>query len=475
MSVVPDFLLPGARWAEHVLIAVITLSLLQHVMYSVQLLLASITLLRKRPVERSRLVWDRYAAAVPPISLLVPGYNEEMGIEQSVRSMLALEYPSFEVIVINDGSKDRTLQVLIEAFGLERTERAYLPAVTHKPVIGLYASPRLPRLLVVDKENGGKSDALNAGINLARCPLFCAVDADSMLDACALLRVAQAFAEDPVHLVAAGGSIRVVNGCEVRGGRVVKHGLPRNLLALFQVVEYLRAYLMARVALSRIGVMLIISGAFGVFRRATVVEVGGYSHGTVGEDLELVVKLHRLMLDRRMGYRIIFVPEPACWTEVPESLRVLGRQRSRWQRGSLETLVKHAGMLDATRYGRIAWLGFGQMILFDLVGPVAEILGYILLVLYAGTGLLSLEYFFAITTLTFVFGVALSVGAVALQEISVQQFRTPAQLAIVLLAAIAENFGYRQLCGLWRMRGTWQYLAGAKSWGAMPRKGLKRG
>lgn len=473
-SVLANALAPTAPFAELVLLIVIGVGLVQNVLYTAQLIVAFQALRRERTAARSRAVWTRYAEALPPVSILAPAYNEEAGVVESVRSLLALEYPSFEVIVINDGSKDRTLAVLIEAFELRPVQRAYEPSIQCRRIRALYGSSRLPRLLVVDKENGGKADALNAGINLSRAPLFCGIDADSMLDVDALLRIAQAFAENPAGLIAAGGTIRVANGCTIRGGRIEQVGLPASFPALFQSVEYLRAFLMARVALSRLGALLVISGAFGVFRRATAIEVGGYSHGTVGEDLELVVKLHRLMRDRGQPYRVMFVPEPACWTEVPESLAVLGRQRARWQRGALETFVRHWDMLNPWRYGRVAWLGFGQMLLIDVIGPVAEVLGYLLVLVYVLSGALSIEYFYAFTALTFVFGVGISAGAVVLQEINVRHFETRRELVIIFCAAIVENFGYRQLCNLWRLRGSWQYLRGTTGWGVMPRKGLGR-
>jgi cellulose synthase/poly-beta-1,6-N-acetylglucosamine synthase-like glycosyltransferase len=452
---------------------VIGTGLLQTGFYIVQLCFAGVSLAQRPPVARQALLWRRYAEHAPAIAVLAPAFNEEVTIVESVKSLLALHYPDFEVIVVNDGSKDATLQRVIEHFGLSPVERYFDLAVTHQPIRGLYASPRLPRLLLVDKDNGGKSDALNAGINVARAPLFCSIDADSLLESDALLRAVRPFIEEPTQTVAVGGTIRLANGSRVEAGRVVEVKLPRNFLALVQIVEYLRAFLMARLALSRMQVLTIISGAFGLFRRDLVLEVGGYSHGTVGEDMELVVKLHRLMRDRKLPYRVEFIPDPVCWTEAPEDVRVLGRQRARWQRGALETFSRHKDMLFNPRYGRIGFLGFGQVLVVDLLGPVVEVLGYVLVPLLYALGLLAVEYLLAFLAITFSFGVFVSVATLILEEIELRRFPRARDLAVLTAVAIAENFGYRQLSNFWRVRGLWQFLRKQQGWGTMSRKGFQ--
>jgi cellulose synthase/poly-beta-1,6-N-acetylglucosamine synthase-like glycosyltransferase len=322
--------------------------------------------------------------------------------------------------------------------------------------------------------NGGKADALNAGINLSRSPLFCSIDADSLIEPDALLRAVQPFIDEPELTIAVGGTIRLANGCRISAGRVVEIGLPRNLLALFQVVEYLRAFLMARLAWSQVQTLTIISGAFGIFSRQIAIKVGGYSHKTVGEDLELVVKFHRYMRDIRRPYRIVFTPEPVCWTEAPESLKILGRQRSRWQRGALEAFFKHRDMLMRPRYGRIGAVAFGHMFLVDVLGPIVEILGYVLIPIMWGLGLLSADYLLAFLAVTFNFGVVISVGSLILEEVELRRFPRARHLAVLTAAAVLENFGYRQLNNLWRIRGLMQYLRGTSGWGDMTRVGFAR-
>lgn len=465
---------PGAMAvAEWLATIIIVLGLLQQVLHLIQLVVAA-SVLMKEPIGAAEQLWRRFADAAPPISLLVPGYNEELSIVQSVRSLLSLQYPAFEVVVINDGSKDRMLEVLKEAFDLAETDRFYDTPCPHKPIRAIYTSPSQSRLVVVDKENGGKADALNAGLNVSRAPVVCSMDADSLLESDALLRACRPFIDEPEKTIAVGGTIRVVNGCRVSGGRVMEVRAPRRSLALIQTVEYLRAFLMARLAWSRIGCLMVISGAFGLFSRAAVIEVGGYTLGTVGEDMELIVKLHRKARDEKRDYRIGFVPEPVCWTEVPESIEVLARQRARWQRGTLETFAAHRDMLFNPRYGRIGFLGMGHVLLTDVLGPVVEVVGYFLVPVLWLLGILSIEYMLAFIAVTFALGVVVSVGSLALEEMELRRFPKARDLWLLFVAAIVENFGYRQLSNLWRLRGLYQWARKSHGWGEMTRKGFAK-
>ena len=451
---------------------IVVIGLLQNTIQFVQLVMATLSLYLKPQVRLTSQLWRRFQESAPPISLMAPAFNEERTIVESVRSLLNLNYPEFEVIVVNDGSTDGTMDVLAKEFGLTPIHRSYRSAVPCASIRGIYAAKRQPRLVVVDKVNGGKADALNAAINIARCPLVCTIDADSLLEPGALLRAAQPFIEDPERVIAVGGSINIANGCRIDRGQIVKISLPRNWLALFQTVEYLRAFLMARLAWSHLNALTIISGAFGLFDRSAVVQVGGYSQDTVGEDMELVVKLHRWCRDHKQDYRIAFVSEPVCWTEAPETFRDLARQRRRWQRGSLETFAKHADMLLSPHYGRIAVLGMTQVILTDVLGPNIEMLGYLAIPVCCFLGIISWWFFWAFLCASVGFGVAISVGGLLLEEAHSRKVGRATDLLILLLFALAENFGYRQLSNIWRVEGTWQYLTGVKSWGAMSRKGF---
>lgn len=446
--------------------AVIAIGLLQNLIYVAQLLLAGVSMSRNPPISRSSLLWGRYADLAPPIALLSPAYNEEKSIVDCVRSMLSLNYPSFEVIVINDGSKDNTLRELIRAYDLKKSDRAADSRLDHKPIHGVYTSPFASRLLVIDKENGGKADALNAGINLSRAPIFCSMDADSILDPDALLRAVRPFVEDPSRVIAVGGTVRIANGCTIRNGRIEKVATPDSWLARFQVVEYLRAFLMARLAWSSIGALTIISGAFGLFRRGPVVEAGGYKRDTVGEDMELVVRLHRTMRQAKRDYRIAYVPEPVCWTEVPETLQVLSRQRTRWQRGSLETFFTHKGMLMNPKYGQVGTFGFLNILLTDVLGPVVELFGFLLIPMLWISGLLSFEYLLAFLAVTVTFGVSISVCALVLEEVQLKRYPTAKDLAKLAVSGVLK------ISAIVRSTRSGEYKAGGNICGG-PTRGVR--
>ncbi len=458
--------------AQTVAILVIAVSMAQNLLYLV-LLGTAIAVMAARPrVHQSRALWNGAVDAAPPVSILVPAYNEAATIVDSLRSLLALEYPDFRVVVINDGSTDTTLEVLIDAFALAPEPIDRVSPLAHRPLRGRYRSPRHANLVVLDKANSGKADALNAGLGQVTTELFCAVDADSLLEADGLLRVVQPFLEAPERVVAVGGTVRVANGCGVRAGRIRTVSLPRKLLPMLQTVEYLRAFMMARLAWGRIGCLMIVSGAFGLFRRDLVVELGGYSTKTVGEDLELVIRLHRHLRDRNDDYRIEFVPEPVCWTQVPESLAVLARQRQRWQRGALESFFTHQDMLVRPRYGRVGRLGLGHILLLDVVTPIIEVIGYLLLPFFWLAGTINTEFFLAYLALTFAFGVFISVASLVLEEFERRRVPKAVDLVRLTIAAIIENFGYRQLANLWRIQGHWHYWRGAAHWGKQSRTGF---
>ena len=451
---------------------VIVTGVVQYTNYFTQLVLATIQLMSSGKAARPDALWRRYSDTVPPIAILVPAFNEEKTIVESLSSLMAMQYPNYEVVIINDGSSDGTLDVLIKAFGLKKTSRLYSPLAPHEPIRAIYRSPHQKRIVVIDKANGGKSDALNAGINVSRAPLFCCVDADSVLEPDALLRTVKPFMEDPERTVAVGGTVRIANGSIIRNGQILKVQLPKKLLPLLQTVEYLRAFLMTRLAWSQLNTVLIISGAFGLFRRDAVLQVGGYSLGTVGEDMELVVKLHRDLRERKQDYRIKFIPEPVCWTEAPETLKVLRSQRTRWQRGTLETFERHGKMAFNPRYGLVGVIGFGNILISDVIGPVVDAIGYILFPILAITGTLPLDYFLAYVAVTSGFGLAISVGSLALEEAQLRRVPKASDLALLTGICILENLGYRQLNSLWRIRGGLQYLQKSQSWGVMTRKGF---
>jgi cellulose synthase/poly-beta-1,6-N-acetylglucosamine synthase-like glycosyltransferase len=423
---------------------------------------------RMSPDERDALL---RSPLLPGVAVLAPAYNESATCRESVRAMLGLRYPNHEVIVINDGSKDDTLAVLIEEFKLYRSGRMPTGTLAHKPIRAIYESREPLRLVVIDKENGGKADSLNAGINVARAPLVCAVDSDSLMESDALLYVAEPFLHDETTL-ASGGIIRVVNGCTVEGGRVTEVRAPRKLVPLFQAVEYLRAFLGGRVAFTFLNALLIISGAFGLFRRDAVLKAGGYLTSTVGEDMELVVRLHRLWREAKQRYNIVFVPEPVCWTEVPETLTILKRQRNRWQRGTVDSVGLHKRMLLNPRYGVLGTFAMPYFFLFEMLGPPIELLGYILTIGGWAFGLIATEVAMLFFIVSILFGILLSMSSIVLEELTQRRYPRASDIARLFLAAVVENFGFRQLLTIWRTKGLIDGLRGKQGWGAMERRGF---
>lgn len=407
-----------------------------------------------------------------PVSILMPAYNESRNIIDSVKSMLQLRYPEFEIIVINDGSKDDTAGVLKAAYKM--TEVSFEPSneLPCKTVTGIFVSKTHRNLILIDKQNGGKADALNAGINYSHYPLFCALDADSVLDNESVLKISRVFFEHP-DIIAAGGIIRVINGCRIEAGEVVSIDLPASSLAKFQIIEYLRGFLFGRTGWSAIDAMLIISGAFGLFKKKEVVEAGGYRTDTVGEDMELVVRLYNKYRPQHK-MKVIFVPDPVCYTEVPESLSVLARQRNRWQRGLIDSLLLNINMLMNPRYGTVGLVAMPFFVVFEMAGPLIEFTGYIVFAVSFIMGIIGYKFVFLFTMASITLGIILSVSSILLEELTFKKYTKVSHAAWLFFYAVIENFGYKQLNTYFRFRGTIDYLLGNKHWGEMTRLGFKK-
>jgi cellulose synthase/poly-beta-1,6-N-acetylglucosamine synthase-like glycosyltransferase len=428
----------------------------------------------QRQLQSIKLSWIKGSPLAPPITIIAPAHNEEMSISVSVRNLLSLEYPEFEVIVINDGSSDRTLEVMQQDFRLRPVRAVYIPQAFSAPVRGLYRSDAEPRLLVVDKKAGGsKADAVNAGLNAASSPYVCVVDADSVLEQDALLRIMVPVLADPKRVVAVGGIVRVLNGSKIEQGRVRRVRLPSKSLEAIQVIEYLRAFLIGREAWARGNMLMIISGAFGVFRTDLVRAVGAYRSSAVGEDFDLVARLHRHLRQSGQDYQIQFVPDPVCWTEVPSDLRSLGRQRARWQKGLADVLWPNRDMLFQIRYGRIGCLAMPYLWLFELLAPVVEVAGLFTIALAAWLGVLSREFFVQFMIFGYAFATVISIGSVLQEELTYKRYNDWRDVARLLSYCFLEHFPYRQLHMVWRVQGLWQYLRGDMTWGRVKRQGLQ--
>ncbi|HKV73592.1 MAG TPA: glycosyltransferase [Gemmatimonadales bacterium] len=447
-----------------------------------------------------------------PITMIVPAYNEEVTIVDSITNLLGCDYPRFEVVVVNDGSKDRTLEVLKQAFRLRRSDVPYREAIGTARVRGMYESAialpgHVARLTVIDKENAGKADALNAGINASTCPYFISLDADSILEPRALKEMMRILQEDP-RVVAAGGQVAIANGCVIRHGRIVSVGLPSHPLARFQMVEYLRSFTTGRTGLDRIGTVLILSGVFAVFEKEAVIRCGGYLTpfveskialeyvgarvGTVCEDMEIIIRLHRFVRDKLRERRVAFMPLPVAWTEVPENLDSLRKQRGRWYRGLRESLYYHREMLFRRKYGRIGWFALPMFWAFEYLGPIIELMGYVSVVVFLGLeiGLEGkvIEWGFAggfllvavgWGTLVNIFAVLVGAwrfrtGLTDRRQEGLLPFARKRDVLVLLLYGVIENFGYRQLTLWWRLRGLWDAWRGKKTWEKFARVGFTK-
>ncbi len=437
-------------------------------------LLLSATLEMRRHLRRIReeTHWRVLGSrAAPTVSMLVPAHNEASTVVQSVRAILTLRYPNLEVVLVNDGSSDATLEVLSREFELVALHPICRHQIEHAPVRGLYRSRLKPKLLVVDKQNGGKADALNAGLDVASGELVCAIDADTLIEPDALLRMVRPFLHND-DVVAAGGTVRVANGSQVRGGRVSVARPPRRMIAGIQSVEYLRAFLFGRLGWNRLGGNLIISGAFGLFRRDPVIAAGGYVHDTVGEDMELVARLRRQGIERGTPHRVEFIPDPVAWTEVPESLRVLGRQRDRWQRGLADVLVRNRDVLLRPRYASLGLISLPYFVFVELLGPIIEMVGLIGLVAGLLVGAVNASFAILFFLVAYGVGVLLSCLTLVLDEFSFQRYTRVRDRVVLVVWAALESFGYRQLTTFWRLRGLFKYLRGSTDWGVMTRTGF---
>lgn len=413
-----------------------------------------------------RLRYGRYKlihpSVAPPVSVIISAYNEEPNIVGNVESLLSLNYPEYEVIVVNDGSLDRTLHELIKRFDLKKKHIVYRSIIPTSKVKGFWLNPEYPNLVVVDKEHAGKADSLNIGINISRAPYFCSVDADSIMEPDAIARLMRPIIESPNLVRATGGIVRLVNGCEIKKGRIAKVGLPKDHLSRFQIVEYIRSFLFGRAGLSALNSLLIISGTFSMFHKKSVQDAGGYKFNTVTEDMELVVRLHKHFRDKKQRYNITFVPDPICWTEAPRSLSNLARQRRRWHIGLAESLFVYRSMIFNPRYGRIGLFALPYHLLVELLGPVIEVVGFFVMIISYWLGIINYEFFLLFLAMALLIGVFFSTGAILLEEMTYRRYPNTADLLKLVLYGVFENFGYRQINAFWRAWALGKFIVSRK-------------
>ena len=411
------------------------------------------------------------SSAAPRVSIVVPAYNEAASIVDSLRSLLTLRYPYFEVVLVNDGSTDDSLDRLITAYDLYEVPPAVMRRLRTEKVRAYYRSHTWSKLLVVDKQNGGKADSLNVGLDAARFPFVLVCDADTLIEPDALLRLTRPFLFDQ-KIAAVGGTIRVVNSCTVEDGRVTEARVDSRWLPGMQTVEYLRAFLFGRLGWNMLGGNLIVSGAFGLFRRDYLTEILGYATSTVTEDFELIVRLQRFLRERNIKARVAFIPDPVAWTEVPTSIAVLGRQRERWHRGLIATIVAHRSLLFNPRYGVTGMVAMPYFLLIEMLAPVIEGFGIVITLLGLLLGVLEPRFALAFFLVAYLYGSVLSLAAILMEEASFHRYRRPIDTLRLVMFAFLEPFGYRQITVWYRLKAFVRYARGDHSWGRMKREGF---
>lgn len=411
----------------------------------------------------------------PSISIIAPAYNEGKTIIDNIRSLLSLHYNDFEVIIVNDGSADNSMEKVIKAYDLELVEFVYDEKITTQPVRGIYKSRNkaFSKLVVIDKENGGKADALNAGINFSQMDYISVVDVDSVLVEDALLIMAKPFLEETdKKIIASGGVIRIANSCKIEDGKITEVKLPRKFLPRVQVLEYTRSFLMGRMAWSKLNGLLLVSGAFGMFNRDIVSKVGGYNTNLVGEDMELIVRMRRYMSEQKQKYKVIYIPDPLCWTEVPATLKVLGRQRDRWTRGTMESLFIHFKLFFNPKFGSLGLMGHPYWFFFEWLAPILEFVGIIYFIIIALLGIPNWPFFFLLLGVVYFFAVTLTHWAILFEELSFHRYQRKREVVKMLFTSMLEPIFYHPFILIFSIRGNFKYFIGEKTWGNMDRVGF---
>ncbi|MES2545064.1 MAG: glycosyltransferase [Bacteroidota bacterium] len=412
----------------------------------------------------------------PPISIIAPAYNEEVTIIENIKSLMLLHYGNFEVIIVNDGSTDSTMQKLIAHFDLYEIPFAYNERIDTKPIRGIYKSKiaSCHKLTIVDKINGGKADAINSGINVSHHAIFACIDVDCILDEQALLKMIKPFLEySKSKVIATGGVVRIANSCEVEDGKIAKIHLPNKFLPRVQVLEYFRAFLLGRMAWGKLDGLMIISGAFGFFNKEITIETGGYNTDIVGEDMELTVRMRKYMEEKNEDYVVSFIPDPLCWTEVPDTKKILERQRNRWTRGTIETLWIHKNIFFNPKYNVLGMLSYPYWFFFEWLAPIIEFSGLCYFTFLIFYGSVNWPFCIALLALIYTFAIAHSLFAILFEELTFHQYKKPKDMFKLVLTSLLEPFTFHLLTIGWSVKGNIDLLLGKKkNWGEMKRSGF---
>lgn len=409
----------------------------------------------------------------PPVAIVIAAYNEEATIVQTVLSLMRLNYQEKELVVVDDGSTDSTLERLIQRFRLKRMDLIFRESVKTGQPLAFYHNPVFPELTVIAMTHGGKSRALNAGVNIARSPYFCTVDADCIIERDALLRLMAPILQSNDNVVVSGGIVRIANGCTLRNGRLAKMGLPSSWLEMCQIVEYIRTFLFGRPGWNMLNATFIASGAFCVLHKDSVIGAGGFSSDTVTEDIDMIAAVRRFLVREKRKFRVIFTSDPICWTEAPRSLGMLARQRRRWQLGMTQTLIRNRDMIFNRRYGSTGMVSMPFHLFMEVCGCVVEAIGTLVLIpvslIVLGT---PLPIFLLFLLLAVAYGTLLSMGSVVLEEITLRRYPRLKDVMILMAFAVVENIGYRQVVTFFKAFGVLQSFRRQRKWEVVEHEGL---
>ncbi|HVI45750.1 MAG TPA: glycosyltransferase family 2 protein [Chitinophaga sp.] len=414
----------------------------------------------------------------PGISVIAPAYNEAVTIIPNVRSLLTLNYPRFEVIIVNDGSTDETLEKLINEFELSEIDFAYNQQLTCQPVKRFFKSdnPAYAKLLVVDKVNGkSKADAVNAGINAASFAYFLNTDVDCILDRNTLLKLIRPFMDEETRVIATGATLRMANSCEADAGMLTSIKPPEEWLPRFQEMEYIRSFVLGKMGWTSINAVPNVSGGLGLFDKEIVVKAGGYDPKSLGEDMDMIIRMCKYMCEQKLEYAVRYIPETLCWTESPSTFKVFGRQRTRWARGLLQIFSTHRSVLFNPKYKRLGLIVFPYNFIFELLAPLIEFVGLLYYIYIVVFNIINWDFAVILLLFIYTFSVFISSLAILWDQLTFRYYQSWKDVAKLCMMTFLEPFLYHPLVLFFAMRGYLYQLTGKKhGWGNMQRKGFKQ-
>lgn len=335
-------------------------------------------------------------------------------------------------------------------------------------------NPAFEKLIVIDKENGGKADALNMGLNISNSKYVACIDVDCLLLEDALQKMVKPFLEaTDKKVVATGGVIRIANNSIIKDGKLMDVNLPKKLIEKAQILEYLRSFLLGRMAWSRLNGLLVISGAFGMFDKKIAIEVGGYDTSTVGEDMEIIVRMRRQLEEQHVNYKVAYIPDPLCWTEAPDNYKIFISQRNRWTRGTIEVLRKHRKIAFNANYRNLGLLSYPYWLIFERFAPVIEVIGIIYFGILIALRELKWDYALAFFLLAYLFTILLSLGAIYSEDLTYHQYKKKNTGFKLIIISLLEPFVLHPFILYAAVRGNLDYFFNKKKkWGEMTRKGM---